>query len=263
VGIRPSESLAQQIIEAVDAGSHLVYREDQSQRMHDFDVFIDQARTGAVEVTSIADETSLSLHAAIDRHRFVPRTLCKEDWRIHLEPTAKIKKIKKKVDAYLAAIEGAGLSRFVGPRDASRIPAVASIWRDLHVHAGSVFSWKTPGIGIALPIGGGAYGPAAALTAVRTVEDNREKLANSGALEHHLAVYVDHSAPTVRIALQEHEPPAQFLELPTEITCVWMFTEFSGSDRYVAWRYRAQGAWERLTLRRSRAHGNLELELEE
>lgn len=70
---------------------------------------------------------------------------------------------------------------------------------------------STERIGIALPVTGGAVGERLVVDAVdrlAATSDNVEKLANSGAAERHLAIYVDQSATDVLIALRDFEPPS-------------------------------------------------------
>lgn len=249
--MRPEEALAKRIIEGIEVGARMIYREDQSVRTHDFDLRRTEGAVAAVEVTSITDGVVRATRAAIDRCRRIPRRLCAKDWRIHPSPDAKIKRIAERADAYLAQIEADGIDEFFGPRDASDAASVAAIWRELRVQSGRVFPWKQPGIGIALPVTGGAYGPGLVLTAVDSVafaSDNREKLANSGAAERHLAVYVDRSATSVLIALRDFQPPTELPDLPAEATTLWVFAEWYGADRYVVWRAGVSRPWQRLLL---------------
>jgi hypothetical protein len=83
---------------------------------------------------------------------------------------------------------------------------------------------------------------------VASASDNLEKLANSGAAERHLAIYVDHSATSVLMEVRDFEPPAEVPGLPAEITDVWLFSETYGQDRYVVWRAGENRAWQRLVL---------------
>jgi hypothetical protein len=248
-----SEALAKRVIEGVEPGARMVYREDQSIRTFDFDLHRTAAAVAAVEVTSVTDGVVKASYAAIDRCRRIPRRLCAKDWRIHPASDANIKRIAKKADAYLARIEASGIDRFFSSSDASRSPAVAAIWRDLRVNGGRVLTWHEPGNGIALPVTGGAVG-VGLLTAVvdelASTPDNIEKLAASGTAERHLAIYVDHSATSVLMALRDFEAPDEAADLPAEITDVWIFSETYGTDQYVVWRAGVNRPWLRLLLAR-------------
>jgi hypothetical protein len=182
--MKPAEALAKRIIEGVEIGGLMIYREDQSVRAHDFDLHRKTGTVSAVEVTSITNGTVRATFAAINRYRRIPRRLCTKDWRIHPAADANIKRIAEKADAYLPDIEATGSERFFSSLHASSSPPVAAIWRDLRVQGGGVLPRKDPEIVIALPVTGGAYGRSLALAAMETVasaSDNLEKLAMSGA----------------------------------------------------------------------------------
>lgn len=86
------------------------------------------------------------------------------------------------------------------------------------------------------------------MDSVASASDNREKLANSGAAERHLAVYVDHSATSVLMGLRDFRPPAELPDLPAEITNLWVFAESYGAGRYVVWRAGENCPWQRFVL---------------
>lgn len=218
--MRPEEALAQRIIEAVEVGARMVYREDQSIRIHDFDLHHASGSLAAVEVTSVNDGVVRATYTAIDRCRHIPRKLCSKDWRIHPAPNVRHKRLVRDADIYLARIEAEGIEEFFGPRDAADSPSVAAILRDLRVMGGSVFPWQEPGIGIALPVTGGAVGVSlidAAVEEIASKPDNVEKLVGSGAAERHLAIYVHDSATTALMALRDFSPPSDAPDLPGEV----------------------------------------------
>lgn len=171
-----SEALAQQLIEEV-TGGRMVFRPDQHESIHDFDLHRDGLPVAAVEVTSAADGQIRSTYAAISKRRFIPRHLCKKDWRVHPAPDANIAAIAKRADELLAEVEAVGIDSFLGPRN-SDVPCVQTLSRELRVMGASVIAWQRPGIGIALPVTGGAYGPSLVLDAVADLasrSDNRQK----------------------------------------------------------------------------------------
>jgi hypothetical protein len=102
--MKPAEALAKRIIEGVDIGGRMMYREDQSVRTHDFDLHRQTRSVAAVEVTSITDGTVKATFAAIDRCRHIPRTLCAKDWRVHPATDVVIKRIAENADTYLARV---------------------------------------------------------------------------------------------------------------------------------------------------------------
>jgi hypothetical protein len=74
--MKPEEALAKRVIEAVEAGEGIIYREDQSIRTHDFDLHRKAGTVAAVEVTSVTDGVVKATHAAIDRCRRIPNNRC-------------------------------------------------------------------------------------------------------------------------------------------------------------------------------------------
>ena len=79
--MKHSEALAKRIIEGVDVGFKMIYREDQSRRTHDFDLYQVSGTVAAVEVSSITEGAGRAIDAAIKRFRRIPRRLCTKDWR--------------------------------------------------------------------------------------------------------------------------------------------------------------------------------------
>jgi hypothetical protein len=248
--MRTAEALAKRIIERV-VGGCMIYREDQSARTHDFDLHRIAGTAAAVEVTSITDATVRATFAAIGRRRRIPTRLCTKHWRIHPAADANIKRVAEKADAYLADIEGTGIERFFSSLHASSSPPVAAIWHDLRVQGGRVLPRKESEIVIALPVTGGAYSQSLVLAAMETVastDDNLEKLAMSGAIERHLAIYVDGSATPVLMALRDLKPPSEPPGLPSEVTDIWLFSETYGENRYVVWCAGPNRPWQRFVL---------------
>jgi len=126
--------------------------------------------------------------------------------------------------------------------------SVQAIWRDLRIVSGRVCSWESPVSAVRLPIAGGAYGSNLVLAATDTVasaSDNREKLAKSGALERHLAAYVDRSATSILIVLRDFDPPSEPPDLPAAMTDVYLFSVTYADDRYVVWRAGENRRWQR------------------
>jgi hypothetical protein len=246
-----SESVAQVVIEAVIAGSRMVYHADQSQGGHDFDLHYDDSRVAAVEVTTSVDVAGKETHAAIVSSRKggprIKAGLCKRPWRIWPGTGANINRIRKDIDRYLAVIESAGIERFFSPSDRHKHESIDNIYRDLQVYSGGVIEGEAPGyILIALPIegdftGGSLVHDAVTLEAVKP--DNRRKLAVAGTPERHLFVFVDVLNHRVWTSLVDSLPPREQVALPREITDVWAVGQAWSSDQYVVWRASAGSAW--------------------
>jgi hypothetical protein len=85
-----------------------------------------------------------------------------------------------------------------------------------------------------------------AIEAEMSKEDNRRKLAASGASERHLFVYVDSRNYMPWCALVNAQPPEQPPSLPEEITNVWAATETGLLDEFVLWCSAKNQRWRRM-----------------
>lgn len=245
------EKIAKAVIESSIPGAIMRYRENQSNSTHDFDLERPGTSVAAVEVTASADKRYNETIAAIrdpgKDGMWIKTKRCRKDWLVYPSPTAKINKIRKHVDQYLADIEIAGLERFFGPRH-SDISAVYSIYQDLDIEAGHVTSWKQPGyIGITFPGGGGIITAEHVQKAVEKEawkDDNRKKLDATGSEERHLFVYVDDGNYLPWAALRDKDPPLEPPCLPLEITHVWAVAEVA--ENCIVWRAMRGEKWEKI-----------------
>jgi hypothetical protein len=248
-----AETVAKRLLERVLAGAHMQYRAAQSNGEYDFDLYYPDGRVSAVEVTSSVDKTLEETHdAIIDQKRggrIIPTHLCRNSWHISPAVSARINRLRKEADGYLAAIETAGIEKFWGPTNDD--PSVEAIYLDLGVISGSVTPWSNSGqILIALP---GVHGTVGARSVIEIAEretfkaDNRKKLAAARHEERHLAVYV-YLTSLPWAVLTHFEPPRELPHLPHEITDVWVFSETAEEPKFVAWRASTLTRWEKLTL---------------
>jgi hypothetical protein len=252
--VNHTEKIAQVIVEAVIEGSCMVYRTDQSQSIHDFDLHYPDGRVVAMEVTASVAQADEETHAAVLNRRkggpTLKAELCKKTWRIIPEASASINRIRNSVDRYLASIESAGVEHFFSASDRYRHSSVDKIYTELKVQSGDVIRWQAPGyIQIGLPIGGGFVSSGLVNEAV-TVEafkhDNRLKLAAARTAERHLFVFVDVLNHRVWTPLVHLDPAAVVPELPEEITHIWAVGPAQSSDQYVVWHAAVGLAWHSL-----------------
>ncbi len=264
--MKHSERVAQVVVEAVIQGSRMVYRRDQRLSVHDFDLHYADGRVAAMEVTASVNKDDEGTHAAILNARKggpkVKAELCKKAWRIWPGSGATINRIRASIDRYLAPIESAGIERFFSASDRHKHVSVDNIYKDLQVSGGYVMKHETPGyIHIAFPLGGGPVGAGLVHEAVRLEafkEDNRRKLAAAGTAERHLFVFVDVLNRRVWTALVDLSPPMDVLELPEEITDVWVVGPAQSNHQYVVWQGTRDSAWRRLepvTTQVPKSHG--------
>jgi len=248
-----AEAVAKHLFESVMNGARMVYLCEQSKGEHDFDLHHPDGHVSAVEVTASVDRTTEETHAAIgDKKKggsVIKTTLCKNSWRIFPVKSARISRLRKEADKYLAAIESAGIDHFWGPTASHT--TVEAIYNDLGVQSGSVASWTEAGqILIALPVTGGAIDTNTVIEAVKREAlkpDNRKKLGAAGGAERHLAIYVSMlNMPWV--PLVNFEPPPVLPQLPPEITDIWVFSETGTEHEFVVWRASTSLPWKNQNL---------------
>jgi hypothetical protein len=246
-----AEVVGQVVVEAVIHGSRMIYRSDQSESVHDFDLHYPDGRVAAVEVTASVDAVDAETQAAISSRRKggrrVKAELCRKAWRVRPRTGANINRVRSSVDNYLARIEAAGIEHFFSARVRQTHPAVERIYTDLQVSSGDVIDGAVPGyISIALPIGGGFIGNCLVSDAVEAEAfkpDNRGKLSSAHTSERHLFVFVDVLNHRVWTPLVDFPPPPEAPELPREITHVWAVGPARSGDGYVVWRASVACNW--------------------
>ena len=251
-----AEAVAQNLVERIVMGARMVYAQTQSNGEHDFDLHYADGRVSAVEVTSSVHKTLQETHdAIIDKDKggsAIATRLCKNSWHIFPAMSARINRLRKEADKYLAAIELAGIEKFWGPT--SDHPSVEAIYGDLGVISGSIAPWIKPGhILMALPGAGGAVGTSSVIEAAEREAfkaDNRKKLRSAGGTERHLAIYV-YVTSQPWVGLIDFEPPPTLPSLPPEITNIWVFSEAQEENQYVVWRAGVSLPWQKQRVRLS------------
>lgn len=228
----------------------MVYHDRQSQGEWDFDLIRPDGTSEPVEVTVSTDQGREQIYAAVlEGEQFVPRTRSRHDWSVSPYQDARIWKIRKEVDFYLADIEAEGLTKFFSEIDAVKSEAVARIMCDLKVCAGLVTQWKKPGICIDLPGHGGWLGAdriLASLEREANKPDNRRKLGKSKAPSRHLVVLIGHLNGPAWSSMLRGMMPEQSAKLPPEITMAWIAMLVPGTECYRLWRTSASLGWENL-----------------
>jgi len=250
-----AEIAAKRIVETLVRGAKMHYRESQSAGEHDFDLEYAIGVSVPLEVTMSTDEETEAIEAAIMRSRkggpFVPRIQCQHDWWVHPTKHARINRIRTDVDSYLAAIEAEEWEDFNSLIDAAESPAVHAILQDLQIESGKITKWKSPGIGIATPGGGGLVDPALVNEAVEIEackDDNKRKLGSAEGSEKHLFVYVTPTKYLVWVAIRDGELPASGPKLPPEITHVWLTTWAGDGGWHTVWRAPRDDSWTHIGL---------------
>ncbi|MDB4873807.1 MAG: hypothetical protein JWM41_253 [Gemmatimonadetes bacterium] len=222
-----AEELAQRVLEAFFTDVRIEFAATQSNGECDFRLFREDNSEIAVEVTRATDPVALRTRAALmDERRggqVINARRSTGDWLVDPTKDANIRRIRERVDEYLAEIEAAGIGDFFVERDACH-PSVARIWKELRIEAGQRIRWKTPGqICIAPPgAGGWVHGSLINDAVERELQkvDNRRKLAARQSAEAHLFVVIESSSDAwgAMFRMMLPDVPPQF---PTEIAHAW------------------------------------------
>src|SRR6266581_2856770 len=130
-----AERVAKHIVEALIPGATMVYHTAQSTGGHDFDLTYPDGTTVPVEVTASMDPVQVQTYAEIRKQGSVPRRKCRMDWLVNPLPGANIKRIRAKIDEYLADVETDGLSYFHTHAHAQMYHSVDRLLRDLRVES--------------------------------------------------------------------------------------------------------------------------------
>lgn len=157
-GVKPTrmrfeEGLAMEILRETALYTEVTFQEDQSSRVADFTLRRHDGAPGAAEVTTLTDREALeTYHAA--RGTRISKVRSAQDWLVFVEPWARIARLKRHADGWLAQLEEAGITRV----DSGGPPDHAAA---LDLLAAGVFSaayeykWKRPGIYLLGPAVGG------------------------------------------------------------------------------------------------------------
>jgi hypothetical protein len=251
--MRHEESILAKVVEHVVPGARMTYIASQSDGEWDFDL-TSGPDVFPFEVTRVTSAARQEMYAAIlgndDNSDFVPRKLAQHDWWVFPSHSADIRKLRRDVDRLVANIEREGYTEFNIQRDSQSSDAVRKIWTEIRVTHGTRLAWDPPGrIGIGLPPDSGILSADQILAAVdreATKPDNRRKLGQSSARERHLGVYLDDFSYLPQAAMRRGLIPSAGLQLPPEITHVWVVTNIGLEPDFLVWRYDAKSGWTNL-----------------
>lgn len=235
--------------------------------MHDLNIVTADGSPSAVEVTAAADPDSIQLWKLVngrDERWIVPDL--EGGWMLHLEPTARARRLIKELPAFLRELEGQGVTEI--PRQRRRQEISGSIEgraRALGIVSGDQSGTDFPGsiyLTIEQPrerIGGAVDRTGSAVPGwVRSFlldphqSDVLDKLARSGASERHAFILVPSftSAPFGVVDMlwrgEDDVVPTTSPELPDQVTHVWLMAFWTiGSGL----RWSPDGGWERFERR--------------
>jgi len=247
-----AEEIAMQVMQTLIPGAKMVPHDLGMNREYDFDLVLPTGNCYPLEVTSATDKSARGTTAAIlDEKKggqLVQGRHCKKSWYLQPATTARINRIRKRADKYLAALEEEGIEEFFSPFEVQSV-AIKAVYHDLGVEAAWITQSQQPQrICIGLPnkiamLGDGTPAAEAAL-AEAWKEDNKRKLAQVAAVRRYLFVYVDHSCFAAWFAMIHFEPPHSRAVLPPEITNILVAAQKTYPETFVVWQARAGNPWE-------------------
>lgn len=250
-----SEAISKRFFEAALPGSRMDYNPAQSHGEHDFNLHFNDGTIAALEVTSCVDGRAASTVAAIYSKKRggseLAATKCKKSWIVFIASGATVNRVREHIDEYLSRLESAGVERFYWSN--MRHPCVQDLCRDLGVVSASVWDAGSPPIiKLTMTASGGAVGPSVAV-AVGEREahkaDNRRKLAAAGTTERALVVYIDPASGLPWTAMTEFRPPATPVNLPPEMTSLWLVGPSGKKENeFVGWYGSANQPWQSCTI---------------
>lgn len=245
--LRLSERIAEFMLDSLIEDAVPKFRTDQSTGQHDFDLLRDGNPVGGVEVTESTNFDIRAWRGAVDKHGpFIPAVECQNGWIVHPVIGANFNNIRASVDAYLSAIEKAGVSRFFSPLD-SHYPEVRRIYHDLGIEAGNVREYKEPRrrIYVSIPGQGTIVVPENVIGSVQPILHKPDIIRKLTSIrgEPHLVVYISFDDYPGWEAVTAGTPPVSGLELPVDNMTVWVTALLTEPDELLVWRYRGSDGW--------------------
>jgi hypothetical protein len=254
-----AEWIAKHIVDHVLPNCTMRFRAEQGHGEHDFDLICGGNIVAAIEVTMATDQQKRQMYARIRNAKygghFVQAKLCRRGWIVYPARSADPKRIRERIDAYLAPIEEVGIERFSASTDAYNNPLIYKIFNDLQIDAGETVNWTRQKnlICIDFPSDGG-YVKIDCLREVLIQEinkkDNLRKLANVDSnIERHLFIHIDQHLYIpwkVVVDLDELDLPGlpAIDRIPQEMTQLWVSAETRSAGEYVSWTMRKGSSWQ-------------------
>ena len=225
---------------------------------HDFDLLFEDGPPHAVEVTMFAGEAAMRLVGQIDRLNPIAAPRLQQDWTVALDrgakPSEHPRKLIRRLGPALEVLEAAGLTtvhRSRGRRDVppeeealqAVVPVAFAMAHDRESDVATI-TIVPPAQG-GTPWGGNASASMQEALDGDRLEGERRKLTRSGRDHRHLFVWVTHTYFDAYIGMCLDGPPKEAVELPEEITRLWLAAQCPEGD--IMWTTEG-GAWERIIL---------------
>ena len=251
IAMDTAESIAKYTIERFVENARMKFREQQHAGEYDFDLYIQERPTAVVEATASMDKGLRETIAAIEDSdkggQLIPASLCRNGWIVYPKADAKIKRIRRDVDAYLAKIEDEGLQSFFFDTDAHEYSSVYQIFEHLRIEGGTCGSREeSRQICVTRPGSGGKVSASKVQDAVLHEAykfDNIRKLEIFERLQRNLFVYLDFEYFLAHVSLIDCNPPTELVILPDKITHVWVATFTKNPGELIAWKAQNGSQW--------------------
>lgn len=231
--------------------------------MHDLNIIAADGTPAAVEVTAAADADSIQLWKLVngrDERWTVPDL--QGGWMLHLEPTARAKRLLKELPAFLAELEGQEITEIPSRRRRQEVPeSIEGRARAFGIVSGNQSGTDFPGsiyltiersserIGGAVDSAGGAVpGWVRDFLLDPHQSDVLSKLARSGASERHAFILVPgfSIAPFGVVDMlwrgADDVVPTTAPNLPHQVTHVWLMAFWTVGSGL---RWSPESGWER------------------
>lgn len=249
--LRGEEEWVRQCLEAALPGAEVTQHDDGSApSMHDLDVWIEDDRVGAVEVSAAVDSAALQLWKLVTKPDQWTDNRLVGGWIVTVSRTAQFRALKLRLPELLRTLELQG-RRHLGQDLHGRIDAGQELADSLGIVSAQQSATDRPGSVYVLvgsqPEQSGGIAPDSADCVAEWLQDwlrrgdqrhNLDKLARSGARERHMAVLIAgvlHAPFDVEWALTSSKValPSVMLDSPDEITHCWVMSTWSSGQGLV------------------------------
>jgi hypothetical protein len=252
--MKPSEKIAKQVIETMYAGSEMQFRCDQSRSVPDFDLCLANGTVAVLEVTESVDRIWLETTRAVEAKRHVPAKKCRNSWVVHPRSNTNLKTVRACIDDALTLLEAAGHREFPISSGLDNSEPVERIYREMQrlgIDMAQVVGPRGSGpiIGILQPSRGGHVTTDAFRLAIETEANekgNKQKLAESNAIERHLFVCLSSRNILPWRVVVGYSPPPDIPPMPDEITHIWAAARTDSGRDVIVWTAERGNPWQNL-----------------
>lgn len=169
-------------------------------------------------------------------------------WVINVTELARVNELRRRIDELLLELERQNILQF-DLRFRQQLEPWEQPLSDAGLRSGRATTTERTVI-LVTTSGGGSTGADAINEVVEqlaALPDNSEKLSTADGDEHHLFVWIDHSAPMLSAALGSPWPPESAPTVPDHVDVVWVadgpWSDVDRATRHL-WRVRPPEAWE-------------------